>query len=130
MLAVLFVRVAIRVVLRVGHRGDQPGHPRPELRGQHRERVRPAAARGQLGGVILHRVVQQGGADHVGVVDAVVGHDPDRHPEQVVDVRLPLPAVGGVQPSGQSQGLVQAAPIRPGPPLDLDGEPGTQASSP
>jgi hypothetical protein len=126
-LPILFMRVAVGVVLRVGHRGDKPGHPRPELRRQHRERIWSAAAGGQLGGVILHRVVQQGGADHVGIVDAVVGDDPDRHPEQVIDIRLPVPAVRGVQAPGQVQGLVQTALVRAGPRLDLDFEPGTQS---
>ena len=127
-LPVLLVRVAVRRVLRVRHRGDELGHPRPELPRQHRERGLPAAGRvGQLGCVIFHRVVQQGGGHHVGVVHAVVRHDPDRHPEQVVDVRLPLPAVGGVQPRRKVQGLVQATLVRLGPGLDLGREPGSQS---
>jgi hypothetical protein len=82
---------------------------------------------GQLGGMIFDRVVQERGADHVGVADAVVRHDPDRHPEQVVDVRLPFSAVGGVQPGRQVQGLVQAALVLIGQRCDLRREPLPQA---
>jgi hypothetical protein len=102
-LAVLLVRVAAGRVLRVRHRRHQRGHPRPELLGQRRQRGRAGAVRGQFGSVILDRVVQQGGADHVAVAHAVVRHDPDRHPEQVVDVRFPLAAVGGVQPPARAR---------------------------
>ena len=111
----------------VGHRADQFGHPRTELRRQHPERGLLAAAAGQLGGVVLHRVVQQGGAGHVGVAHAVVRHDPDRHPQQVVDVRLAFPAVGGVQPARQVEGAVEAAPVRLGPRPDVGREPCPQA---
>ena len=103
------------------------GDLRPELRGQHRERVLRPAARGQLRGVILHRVVQEGGDDHVGVVHTVVGHDPDRHSEQVIGVRLALPLVARVQLRREVKGLVQPAPVLPGPCLDLGREPGAQA---
>ncbi len=71
-----------------------------------------SAAPGQLGGVIFDRVVQQRGADHVGVAHAVVRHDPDRHPQQVVDVRLAVPAIAGVQPGGQVQRPLHPAPVR------------------
>ena len=84
----------------------------------------PAGA-GQVGGVIFHRIVQEGGDHRVGVVHAVMGHDPDRHPEQVVEVGLPIPAVGGVQPRREVQGLIQAALILLGL-LDLGREPGSE----
>ena len=87
-----------------------PGPPAP--RPGPRPRWRRAA--GELGGVIFHRVVQQGGAGDVGVVHAIVGHDPDRHPEQVVKVRFAFPAVGGVQLGGQVKDLTEALPIRAG----------------
>ena len=76
-LPVLLVLVAVRRVRRVRHRADQPGHPRAELRRQHRERGRlpsaapgqfgpaatggqvgPAATGGQVSSVIFHGVVQ------------------------------------------------------------------------
>ena len=85
------------------------------------------AARGQAVGMILDRVVEQGRADHVDVVDAVVAHDPQRHPQQVIDVRLTLAPVGGMQIPRELQrprGLLPAGRVRE--PRDLGGEPGPQ----
>jgi len=50
--------------------------------------------------VVFDGVVQQGCADDVGIMDAVVADDPDGDAEKVVDVGLALAAVGGVQPGG------------------------------
>ena len=100
-------------------RGPKPG-------GQRRDRAGPAA-RGQVGGMVLDRVVEQGGADDVDVADAVMADDPQRHAQQVVDVRLTLPPVGGVQVPGELQrprGLLPAG--RVGEPGELGGEPGPQ----
>ena len=114
----------------VGDRVDERGDPRAELPGQGGDGRGPAAGR-QAAGVVLDRVVQQGGADDVGIVDAVVADDPQRHAQQVVDVRLALAAVSGVQPPGQIQRpLRPAAAVRVGQPGDLGGEPGPQPRLP
>ena len=112
--------------LGVGDRVDQAGGPRAEPFGQRGHRLSPAA-RGQAVGMILDRVVQQGRADHLDVVDAVMAHDPQRHPQQVIHVRLPLAPVGGMQIPRQLQrprGLLPAGRVRE--PRDLSGEPGPQ----
>jgi hypothetical protein len=72
--------------------------------------------------VILDRVVQQRRADHVGVGDPVVGHDPDGHPEQVVDVWFALAPVARVQPGGEIQRLADPGPVGGGQARGLDGE--------
>ena len=77
--------------------------------------------------MVLDRVVQQGGADDVDVVDAVVAGDPQRHAQQVIDVRLTLAAVPGVQIPRELQrscGLLLAGRVRE--PRDLSGEPDPQ----
>src|SRR6266700_2373551 len=70
-----------------------------------------AAAAGQPGGVVLDGVVQQGGADHVRVPDVIVADDPDGDPQQVIDVRLALAPVTGVQPGRQCQCLPGPLPV-------------------
>ena len=110
----------------VGDRVDQAGGPRAETRGKRGNRAGPAA-RGQVGGMVLDRVVEQGGADDVDVADAVVAGDPQRHPQQVIDVRLTLAAVPGMQIPRELQrscGLLLAGRVRE--PRDLSGEPGPQ----
>ena len=119
-------RSAPGCVLGVGDRVDQAGDPRAETRGQRGDRGGPAA-RGQAVGIVLDRVVEQGGADHVDVVDAVVADDPQRHAQQVIDVRLTLTPVGGMQIPGELQRpgrLLAGGRVRE--PGDLGGEPGPQ----
>ena len=77
--------------------------------------------------MILNRVMEQRGADDVDVTDAVVAGDPQRHAQQVIDVRLTLAAVPGMQIPRQLQrpgGLLPANRVRE--PRDLSGEPGPQ----
>lgn len=80
--------------------------------------------------MVLDRVVQQPGDDHVHVPHLVVVHQPDRHPQQVVEVRLAYPAVVAVQVGSQVERLGQ--PVAGGlvERLDLQPEPGQQAGSP
>ena len=75
--------VAAGLVDRVGDRGHQFGGAFAELPGQDREGGLPVAAVGDVVGVVFDRVVQQGGACHVGVGDAVVAEDPDRDPQRM-----------------------------------------------
>jgi hypothetical protein len=61
--------------------------------------------------MVFDRVVQQRGAGYVRVGDPVAGDDPDRHPQQVIDIRFALPPVGRVQPRCQRQRIHNAATI-------------------
>ena len=55
--------------------------PVAELVSDHYERLLLAASWGQFGGVVFDRVVQQGRADDIGVLDLVVGDDPGGDPQ-------------------------------------------------
>jgi hypothetical protein len=59
-------------------------------------------------------VVEQGGADDLNVIDVVVADDPQRHAQQVINVRLTLAAVPGMQIPA-SCGARAACSGRPGP---------------
>ena len=96
MLAVLAVLISSGCEDRVGHRGHEFRDPLAVGCGQQCESARPPG-RGQILGVVLDGVVEQSGADHCWLLDAVVDHDPECHAEQMVDVRLALTAIGGVQ---------------------------------
>ena len=73
--------------------------------------------------MVLDRVVQQGGTDHVGIGDVVVAADPDGHPQQVINVGLALPPVSGMQPGGEGQRPARALLIALVQAGYLDGEP-------
>ncbi len=76
--------------------------------------------------MVLDGVVQQRRDDHVDVVDAVVADDPDRHPQQVVEIGLADPPVVAVQLGGEVEGAVQAFTVGGGETLHLQGEPAAQ----
>ena len=59
--------------------------------------------------MLFDRVVQQGRADDVCVVNAVVDDDPECYAEHVVDERFTLPVVERVQPSGELECLLDLA---------------------
>jgi hypothetical protein len=77
-------------------------------------------------GVVLDSVVEEGGARHVRVGDVVVAENPDRDPEQVVRVRLALPAVPRVKSRHQRDCAVGAAPVCRQELRDLDLQPFVQ----
>lgn len=56
-----------------------------------------AASGRQLGGVVLDGVVEQGGADDVGVLDVVVANDSRGNPQHVVGVGPVRAPVAGVE---------------------------------
>jgi hypothetical protein len=64
--------------------------------------------------MVLDRIVQQCGADDIGVADAVVADDADGDPQQMIDVGLVLPPVGRVQPRRQTQRLRDALAVSRG----------------
>jgi hypothetical protein len=61
--------------------------------------------------MVFDRVVEQGRACQVRVADPVVADDPDRPPQQVLDVGLALALVAGVQPGSQAQCLLRPVPV-------------------
>ena len=78
--------------------------------------------------MVFDRVVQQGGADYVGIGDLVVAADPDGYPQQMIEVGLALPPVGGMQPGREVQRPAKSLLIRAGQAGYLDGEPVSQPS--
>jgi hypothetical protein len=64
--------------------------------------------------MVFDRIVQQCGADDIGVADAVVADDADGDPQQMIDVGLVLPPVGRVQPRRQTQRLRDALAVSRG----------------
>ena len=125
--AVLLVCVLTGQVDRVGDGLDQGGGLRAETGGQHAQCPGAAAGSGQVVGVVFHRVVQQRRADDVGVADAVMADDPQRDPQQVVDVRFALAPVCSMQAPGQLQRFADLLPAgRVVKPPGLDGQPRPQ----
>jgi hypothetical protein len=122
-LAVLLVAISPRLPVRVGDRADQGRYPVPELCREHGQGRALAGSAGQLRSVVFDRIVQQCGADHVGVGDAVVADDPDGDPQQVIEVGLTLSLVGGVQPCGEVQCPAKSLLVRFGQAGYLDREP-------
>jgi hypothetical protein len=73
--------------------------------------------------VVLDRVVQQGGHDHIDVCHIVVGDDADRGAQQMVDVGFPGSPVEAVQFAGQAQCLIEPVAVGPVEFLDFQREP-------
>ena len=111
MVAVLAVRIASGLVDGVGHRSHEFRDRRSVGCGQQGKRTRPPS-RGQFPGMVLDGVVQQSGADHVRLPDAVVNHDPESHAEQMVHVRLTLAVIGGVQTGRKPERPLHLSPGR------------------
>jgi hypothetical protein len=77
--------------------------------------------------VIFDRVVQQGGADDVGVANPVVADNAQCDAEEAVKVRLALPPVCGVQLSGKLQCFPDLSLVGYVKTPGLDGQPGPQS---
>jgi hypothetical protein len=79
------------------------GRPKRAARTAHA----PGRPGGQVAGVVFYCVVEQRGADDVGVADVVMADDPQRNAQGVVDVRfaLALAPVRDVQAPGELQGF-------------------------
>jgi hypothetical protein len=82
-LAVLLVLAAAGLVDRVRDGGHLARSALAEPPGQDREGVLAGATRCDIARVVLHGVVRQCRACHVGVGDALMAEDPDRNPQQV-----------------------------------------------
>lgn len=126
--AVLLMLVAASVINRVRHRCHQFSRTLPELLCQCCTGVLTRPARCDVLGVVFGRVVQQGSAGHVRVIDAVVTEDADGNPEQVVGIRFALPPVPQMQLRCQRQGVPTPGVICGGEPRDLDQQALAQAS--
>ena len=76
--------------------------------------------------MVFDRVVEQSCANHIGVGEAVMGHYPERHPQEVVDIRFALSAVVGVEPSGKVERPGDLLPDGGGKAFGFGGEPRSQ----
>ena len=80
-LAVLLMAVTPCLVRGVSDRSHQFGDAVPKLRSQRCQSFLLPATISQLVGVVFDCVVQQPGADHIGVAHAVVSDDADSDPQ-------------------------------------------------